>query len=186
MKTIIFSCSARQDSLTLRFSKLLQELLPSSSLLCLRDLALADIGREATTEQAQNLSQINAAFAGAEKVLILSPEYNWSLSASAKTLLDHLSMSAASWNNKVITCFGCSAGRGGRLPILELWNISNKIIAFSKAQALVSPYHYELNASALASDGSFEASFLKSLKEVLANDQTLSKTFLAGLKQSVS
>jgi len=111
-------------------------------------------------------------------VVFVSPEYNWGLSPCAKNLIDHLSFHPEAWNGKIFMCFGCSAGRGGRLPIIELWTIVNKVISFSKAIAVVSPYHIEITANLLDENAEFIESFKETAKNVFDNHNRLAAKFV--------
>ncbi len=172
MKTIIFSCSERQDNLSIKASKAVSQYFDNVEVIDLRDYHLNTIG---TTDEATNkhLAQITQKFTEAKQVIFLSPEYNWSLSPSAKNLIDYLSFNRDIWNGKIFMCFGCSAGRGGRLPIIELWTILNKVIAFSNAQSIISPYHIEITANLLDENDNFVASFQSVAAAVFENHKKL-------------
>ncbi|MDX1917727.1 MAG: NAD(P)H-dependent oxidoreductase [Candidatus Caenarcaniphilales bacterium] len=172
---LIIACSERDESFTLRCAQLIESMLSGSKVLDLRDYHLDLFDGKKDTQA--NLPSLKESFRMARQVLFVSPEYNWSISPNAKNLIDYLSFEPELWDDKVFACFGCSAGRGGRLPIIELWKIINKLISFSHAISILSPYHVEFNAGALDDSKNFSESFQSTLRKALDHHQRLAKRF---------
>jgi NAD(P)H-dependent FMN reductase len=177
MNALILSCSERPDNLTLRFARFVSEYFPEAELVELSELHLNLMGHADDSSQA-NLETLKSKFAAAAQVVFLSPEYNWGLAPNAKNLIDYLSGDTAIWTGKVFMCFGCSAGRGGRLPILDMWRILNKVISFNGAISVVSPYHLELNSLVLDEAGEIDDGFREVAARTFANHAKLAGRFL--------
>ncbi|MFN5540157.1 MAG: NADPH-dependent FMN reductase [Candidatus Melainabacteria bacterium] len=176
MKTIILSCSEKQDNLSIRCAKAINSYLPEAEIIDLREFHLNIFGT-ADAETQANLSKLTETFSQANQVIIISPEYNWGLSPNAKNLIDYLSGNTDIWSNKVFMCFGCSAGRGGRLPIIELWKTINKIISLSHACSIVSPYHIEITSNLLDENNQFIENFKPTAQQVFDNHKKLVSKF---------
>lgn len=177
IKTLIFACSERDDNLSLKSAKAISKFILGAEIIDLRQYHLQLIGTADESTNA-NLQALNSKFQEAQQIIFVSPEYNWSVSGNAKNLLDYLSFSKAIWDNKVFMCFGCSAGRGGRLPIIELWTILNKIIAFTQANSIVSSYHLEITANLLNENHEFIESFKDTAQKVFDSQAKIVECFL--------
>lgn len=177
MKTIIFSCSERQDNLSIKASSAVAKYFSDVEIIDLRDFHLNIMGT-ADENTNQNLQQLVGKFKEAQQIIFVSPEYNWGLSPNAKNVIDYLSFQSDIWSGKVFMCFGCSVGRGGRLPIIELWKTLNKIISLSHAISIVSPYHIEITANLLSENAEFIESFKKTADGVFANHKAIAEKFL--------
>jgi NAD(P)H-dependent FMN reductase len=183
MRTTIFSCSERQDNLTFKAAKAVAHYFDNPEIVDLRNYHLNIFGT-ADEDSQKNLAELTRKFKESEQIVIISPEYNWGLSPNAKNLLDYLSVSKDNeiWNEKVFMCFGCSAGRGGRLPVIELWKILNKLITFANATSVVSPYHLEITGNLISPKETFIADFEKTAERIFNNHKKLAEAFLRGLK----
>ncbi|MDJ0624786.1 MAG: NAD(P)H-dependent oxidoreductase [Candidatus Caenarcaniphilales bacterium] len=176
MKTIIFSCSERSENLSLRSSKAIQAYIKDSTIIDLSEYHLNIYGTQNDQTQ-KNLAHLKNEFKAAKQIIFVSPEYNWGLSPNAKNLIDFLSGDSSIWNEKVFMCFGCSAGRGGRLPIIELWKTLNKIIALSNSISIVSPYHIEITANLLDESNEFVNEFKEIARLIFENQAKLLERF---------
>jgi NAD(P)H-dependent FMN reductase len=176
MKTIIFSCSERAENLSFKAAKAILSYFEDAEIIDLRNYHLQLIGT-ADDNTNKNLEILFQKFEEAQQIIFVSPEYNWSISPNAKNLLDYLSMNDKIWSEKIFMCFGCSAGRGGRLPIIELWKNINKIISFTHSISFVSPFHIEITANLLSEDGQFIDSFKPTAEKVFQNHKKLLEKF---------
>jgi NAD(P)H-dependent FMN reductase len=179
MKTLIISCSQRPENLSFRASQAIQKYFPASEIIDMREFPLAMIGVQDEVS-VKNLEAILEKFNEANHIVFVSPEYNWGISPCCKNLIDHLSGLGDIWSDKVFMCFGCSAGRGGRQPVIELWRILNKIIALSNSISIVSPYHIEITSNLLSEENSFVDSFSSVSNSVFSHHHKLAKKFLGG------
>jgi len=175
MSTAILSCSERQDSLTLKCSQLISQYFTDAQIIDLKKESIA-IFPNASPE---SLSKTKDIIRQSSQIIIVSPEYNWSISPTAKNLLDYLGADAKLWDNKVFMCHGVSVGRGGRLPIIELWQIINKLIFFTKSCSVLSPYNLEFNQLSFNEDGTANSGFLNICEEVFSNHKKLAERFLS-------
>lgn len=81
----------------------------------------------------------------AKLIFVLSPEYNWFPSAEIINLVNHLGAKdfSSCWQNKTFATCGISAGRGGRIPAVQLSYLLNKIINVMNFRSIVSPKMFE-------------------------------------------
>ncbi|MDX1921411.1 MAG: NAD(P)H-dependent oxidoreductase [Candidatus Caenarcaniphilales bacterium] len=178
MQTLIFACSERENNFTRRASEAVSRFLPEPEIIELKDFHLNIFGT-ADEDTRQKLQVIKEKFMQAQQIIFVSPEYNWGLSPNAKNLIDYLSGDSGIWSDKVFMAFGCSIGRGGRLPIIELWKTLNKIIALSNSISIVSPFHIEITSNLLTSENDFTDEFKPIAKAVFENHSKVAERFLA-------
>lgn len=93
-----------------------------------------------------NLSPFADRLAGhwsaADLVIMVVPEYNWFTSGQLINAIHMLGSDAfgeALFHQKVFALAGVSAGRGGRLPTIEMTMLLNKMISFMDYVSIVSP-----------------------------------------------
>lgn len=149
MNVLIISSSARAESLTLRFSKYLQEIflrvrpVSQADLVDFKgfdfpSLASSELNPAALTPFQQTLISL---WEKADLVVFCCPEYNWSTNAEVYSMLEHLGSEqfAYLFENKVFASVGVSSGRGGRITGLEISKMVNKLISFLGKISIVSP-----------------------------------------------
>ncbi len=151
MQIAIISCSPRVNSNSLRFSKYLQSLAKNSNIdaeiVDFHHFDIPNVGRG--NLKAEELSTFQAKLIGdwakANLVILVNPEYNWSVNGDVLTALHQLGSKNFEhlFNNKTFALVGVSAGRGGKVPCLELTTVINKVISFTNQNSVVSPRIYE-------------------------------------------
>lgn len=151
MKVAIISTSPRQDSNSLKVAKYLKSLISAhesdTSLVDFREIDIPMVGQGTLDED--NLSDFQekliTVWGDADLVVMAAPEYNWITSGQLINALHQLGKKPFLhlFNNKVFALVGVSAGRGGRQPCIEVSMIINKLIGFTKQEAIVSPLFFE-------------------------------------------
>lgn len=98
---------------------------------------------------ADNLTSFQAsvveAMSKAKLIFVLSPEYNWFPSPEIINMVNHVGAKqfAGCWDKKVFATCGISAGRGGRIPAVQLSYLINKIINVMNFRSTVSAKMFE-------------------------------------------
>jgi chromate reductase, NAD(P)H dehydrogenase (quinone) len=166
MNITIISTSPRKKSNSLRFSKYIQKLSQTSDN---ESVELVDfenydvpffgqgyIKKDALTDFQQNLI---TKWEKADLVYIVMPEYNWFPDAELINLLNHLGGKdfAHLFNNKTFALAGVSAGRGGKLPAIEMNMMLGKIINFTNQYSVISPRVYESHETGVNVDENGES-----------------------------
>ncbi|WP_373513969.1 NAD(P)H-dependent oxidoreductase [Persicitalea sp.] len=151
MKVAIISTSPRQNSNSLKVAKYLKSLISAhesdTSLVDFREIDIPMVGQGTLDED--NLSDFQekliTVWGDADLVVMAAPEYNWITSGQLINALHQLGKKPFLhlFNNKVFALVGVSAGRGGRQPCIEVSMIINKLIGFTKQEAIVSPLFFE-------------------------------------------
>jgi chromate reductase, NAD(P)H dehydrogenase (quinone) len=156
MKIAILATSPRQNSNTLRFSKYLQKQFEADG----NDVQVVDFhkfdiptyGRGTIDKQALSpfQAELIQTWSNADLVVIATPEYNWTVNGDLLNALHQLGTKDFShlFNNKTFAFAGVSAGRGGKVPCLELTTVINKIINFTDQYSIVSPRIFESHETA--------------------------------------
>ena len=151
MNIAILSASPRINGNTLRLSNFLKaKLMEKGHDVSVVDFHYFDIpsyGRgvikkeELTTFQQELIST----WEKANLIIIATPEYNWTVNGDLLNALHQFSLKdfAHLWKNKTFAMAGVSAGRGGKIPCVELTTVVNKIINFSNQYSIVSPRIFE-------------------------------------------
>ena len=152
MKITVISTSPRQNSGSLRLAKMFASKLESktgSTVRCvnMEDCDIPMIGRGAL--DAESLTAFQQEFLGAwgeaDLVIFTIPEYNFSTGGEFINALHQLTGAAFAhlFDGKVFALAGVSAGRGGRLPALDIGVILSKNISFLNKYSIVSPKFFE-------------------------------------------
>jgi chromate reductase len=152
MNIAVIATSPRHNSNSLRFSKYIQKTLQASdyenvTVVDFHHYDIPSVGRgtvkkdDLTTFQ----SELISAWEKADLVFFVTPEYNFTVNGDLLNALHQLGSKdfAHLFNNKTFALAGVSAGRGGKVPCLELTTVINKIINFSNQYSVVSPRIYE-------------------------------------------
>jgi chromate reductase, NAD(P)H dehydrogenase (quinone) len=166
MNITIIATSPRKKSNSLRFSKYIQKLSQASDN---ESVELVDfenydvpffgqgyIKKDALTDFQQNLI---SKWEKADLVYIVMPEYNWFPDAELINLLNHLGGKdfAHLFNNKTFALAGVSAGRGGKLPAIEMNMMLGKIINFTNQYSVISTRMYESHETGVNLDENGES-----------------------------
>lgn len=147
MKVGIISGSARKGNNTIRVAHALSNLVDSSEIVDFQDYDLPGFAEEPMQvgDESPFQKRLIEVMNESHLVFILSPEYNWFPSAEIIHMVhvfgsdDYKGM----FDNKVIATVGVSAGRGGRMPAVQLGYVFNKIISFMELNSVVSPKSFE-------------------------------------------
>lgn len=150
MKIVLMSGSARNPNNTLRVSLALQAILSKNHELKLIDFREYDIpllAQGGFKKDSLSLFQTNLieSMEWAEVIIILSPEYNWSITPELLNMLQLLPNKPYErlFDEKVFALVGTSTGKGGKVPALQLTQILNKVISFGNLNSIVSPRIFE-------------------------------------------
>ncbi len=151
MNIAILSGSPRANSNSLRFSKYLKNLIENKNhtaeIVDFHEFDIPSVGRgkidiaNLTTFQ----GHLTNVWQNAGLVIIVSPEYNWTVNGDLLNALHQLGGKdfAHLFDNKTFAMVGVSSGRGGKVPCLELTSVLNKIISFTNQYSVVSPRIFE-------------------------------------------
>jgi chromate reductase, NAD(P)H dehydrogenase (quinone) len=165
-KTCILSASARTNNNTLRLAKQMAQLINIRDMDCtiidFQHYDLPSFNEKFIKRDDMSLFQSNMveAWAEAELIIVLTPEYNWFPTAEIINTVNHLGSDTNKdlWDNKVFAFAGVSTGRGGRMPAVQLTYVFNKIISYTHSKSICSPKIYEshFTAKMIDSDGNME------------------------------
>jgi chromate reductase, NAD(P)H dehydrogenase (quinone) len=155
MQIAVISTSPRKGSNTLNISRFLAQKFRDHghhvTVLDMEDCDIPMLGRGSMNPEALTAyqTQFIAGWAAADLVIFGLPEYNWTNGGEFLNALHQLGTKSFSYlfNKKVFSCFGVSAGRGGRLPALDATVVLNKLISFTGSVAMVSPMVFEAHES---------------------------------------
>jgi chromate reductase len=152
MNIAVIATSPRKNSNSLRFAKYLQQVAQESGVdeVTVVDFHLFDIpsvGRGVINKNALTdfQQELIGAWEQADLVIFVTPEYNWTVNGDLLNALHQLGSKDFMhlFNDKTFALAGVSAGRGGKIPCLELTTVINKIINFTNQYSVVSPRIYE-------------------------------------------
>ena len=81
----------------------------------------------------------------ANLLIVLTPEYNWFPSAEVINMIHQLAGANYKhiFDNTVVATVGVSAGRGGRMPAVQLGYVFNKIFNVFDLNSITSPRTFE-------------------------------------------
>ena len=150
MNITILSGSARANNNTLRVAKALKRIASESHQVNIVDFQEYDIPLMAqgtlNPDQLTKFQQelINS-LAGAQLIIVISPEYNWSTTPELLNMLHLLPNKPFMhlFDNKVFSFVGVSTGKGGKAPALHLMQILNKIISFANLESIIAAKIFE-------------------------------------------
>jgi len=153
MNVLILGTSAREESLTLRFSNYLKSVLNNKSninnifQLSFEEFDIPTFGRGSI--DVNNLTHFqNSLIQNWQKsdiIIFASPEYNWTTNGEVFIMLDQLGNKTFEhlFENKVFAFSGVSSGRGGRQPALDVAKVVSKLISFQNKFSIVSSKIFE-------------------------------------------
>ncbi|MEY2923502.1 MAG: hypothetical protein RLZZ337_42 [Bacteroidota bacterium] len=147
MNVTIISGSARKGNNTLRVAFAIQKLMKDAEVIDFQEYDIPNFNEDFTDKgnetpfQKKLISAINES----NLLFVLTPEYNWFPSAEVINMVHQLATSQYIhiFDEKVISTVGVSAGRGGRMPAVQLGYVFNKIIGFFKLNSITSPHTFE-------------------------------------------
>ncbi|MDA8885953.1 NAD(P)H-dependent oxidoreductase [Bacteroidia bacterium] len=147
MKIGIISGSARSGNNTLRVAKAISNILNNTEIVDFQSYdipSFAEGGLDKGKETEFQLDLIRV-WQESDLVFVLSPEYNWFPSAEVINMINQLGNNDYKhiFDNKVVSTIGVSAGRGGRMPAVQLGYVINKIFSFFKLNSITSPKNFE-------------------------------------------
>lgn len=152
MNIALIATSSRKNSNSLRFARYVRHLLTENgrhevSLVSFEhyDIPFAGQGSVRKEELTPFQQELISAWAAADLVFFIMPEYNWTAPPQATNTIHQLGGPAFKhlFDNKVFAMVGVSNGRGGRQPALDMTTVVNKIISFTNSSSIVSPKLYE-------------------------------------------
>ncbi|MCS6822178.1 MAG: NAD(P)H-dependent oxidoreductase [Microscillaceae bacterium] len=147
LPTLIISTSSRKNSNSLRVARYLQQLCQqenaTTQIVDFENYDIPNVGRgsiqkeKLTTFQAELIEKWHKA----QVIIWVLPEYNWSTNAEVINLFHQIASKDFSYllDNKIFALVGVSAGRGGRIPCLDITTVLNKVISFSNKFSVISP-----------------------------------------------
>ncbi|MCO4819168.1 MAG: NAD(P)H-dependent oxidoreductase [Bacteroidetes bacterium] len=189
MKVVILSGTSRKGNNTIRVAKAIDTLHKSlnheSTIVDFRSYDLPFFNGEPVDDAKPTPFRENLlnAWAEADLVYILSPEYNWLISPELANMANHYSGGAhkALYDNKVFAFVGVSSGIGGRLPTMQLSSVFEKLIFYLGGQAVCSPNKFESHytPSELDENGQFikESGYATRLKSFVEYSARLCNRF---------
>jgi chromate reductase len=183
MKTAILSGSSRKGNNTIRVARAIQRLIPDSLIVDYQDYDLPSYNQEEMLNFGGTpfQKQLITAIKDSDFIIVLTPEYNWFPSAEIVNTIHHLGTNEYShlFDNKVFTTVGVSAGRGGRMPMVQLSFVINKVIQFFSLNSITSPKSFEAQEvpKCINEEGELLANeaFNKGLKDYVAYNVNLAK-----------
>ena len=152
MKHTILSGSSRKNSTSLLVSKALAKNLQEQGQEQVRilDFESYDLPFFNQELNKNNLSpfqtQLIEAMNWADNIIFVTPEYNWFPSAEIIQLIHRFGSKEYEeiWQNKVFSFVGVSSGRGGRMPMVQLGYVVDKILSVFNFQSITNPKSFEV------------------------------------------
>ena len=150
MNICILSGSPRTNSNTIKLAKAIENLAKEEHNVSVVDFAHYDIPLESQGDMhidrlTSFQQKVYDSMANAQLIYILSPEYNWMPSAEVVNFFNQMTGKefTAMWNNKVCALGGVSNGRGGRMPIVHMGTMLNKVLGIMHHQSFICPKYFE-------------------------------------------
>jgi len=161
MRICIISGSARENNNSIRVALAIKNLLDNAHIVHIIDfkeydiplIAQGGLKKDALSSFQKNLID---KIAEAHIVIIISPEYNWSSTPELLNMFDLFAVRDFQqiFNNKVFAFAGVSTGKGGKMPCLQLMQVTNKVISFANYHSIVSAKIFESHFTKEALDES--------------------------------
>lgn len=147
MKVGVLSGSARKGNNTLRVAKAIAHELDSCTVVDFQDYDLPGIGDGSLDAKNRSpfQSRLIETIDESDLLIVLTPEYNWFPSAEIINTIHQLAVPELKhiFDNTVVATVGVSAGRGGRMPAVQLGYVFNKIFNFFDLNSITSPRTFE-------------------------------------------
>lgn len=152
MKICIISGSSRKKNNTLRLAKATKNVLSKKGYEEVKildfqeyDIPFFNGGSVDRNNPTEFQAKVFDSMSTADIVFIYSPEYNWFPSGEIVNFIHQLATTdnADLFSEKVFVMGGVSAGRGGKIPAVQLSYIVNKIINFLNLPSIVGSKIFE-------------------------------------------
>jgi len=147
MKTTILSGSSRPGNNTIRLAYAIAAQIPDAEIVDFKeyDIPFPNKGEVKTETLTDFQYKLLKALDDSHLVFILTPEYNWFPSAELVNMVHQLANDEHMhvFNNKVFAFAGVSSGGGGRLPIIQLSYMFDKILNVFNMDSMTSPKKFE-------------------------------------------
>ncbi len=179
MRVCILSGSARKNNNTLRVSKALSNQFSDSVIVDFQEYDLPNFNQRGISKNNQSVFQAKLidSIEKSDLLFVVTPEYNWFPTAEIINTIHQLAQEdyIHIFNHKVIATVGVSAGKGGRMPAVQLVTVLNKIIGFFKLDSMTSSSSFEVQevTKCIDSDG------------VLLGNEPFNKGFLSFVSYSL-
>jgi chromate reductase len=179
MKVCILSGSARKNNNTLRVSKALFKQFSESVIVDYQkyDLPNFNQGGFPKNNQTEFQAKLIDSIEKSDLLFVVTPEYNWFPTAEIINTIHQLAQNdyAHIFDQKVIATVGVSAGKGGRMPAVQLITVLNKIISYFNLESMTSSNTFEVQevTKCIDSDG------------VLLDNERFNKGFLSFVDYSL-
>lgn len=188
MKVGIISGSARKRNNTLRVAKAIKKEIGEASILDFQEYDIPNFNDESIKPGFESSFQKSfiSMMEECDLVFFLTPEYNWFPSAESINIIHTFANNHYKhlFDNKVITTIGVSAGRGGRMPAIQLGYVLNKVISFFGLDSVVSPKKFEAQEvlNCIDEDGNLleVENFNKGFKDFVSYSLKLAKRWQRG------
>ncbi|MDG1721132.1 MAG: NAD(P)H-dependent oxidoreductase [Bacteroidia bacterium] len=157
MRVCILSGSARKNNNTLRVAKAISNNFIDSVIVDFQDYDLPNFNQTCISKK--NLSGFQSKLINSieksDLLFVISPEYNWFPTAEIINTIHQLAQEdyIHIFDHKVIATVGVSAGRGGRMPAVQLVTVINKIIGFFNLESIISGNTFEVQEVTRCIDG---------------------------------
>ena len=162
MKVCILSGSARKNNNTLRVSKALSKQFSESVIVDYQEYDLPNFnqGGVPKNNQTEFQAKLIDSIEKSDLLFVVTPEYNWFPTAEIINTIHQLAQNdyAHIFDQKVIATVGVSAGKGGRMPAVQLITVLNKIISY-----------FNSNLDVIISDMAADTTGNKSLDSIRTN-----------------
>ena len=180
MRVCILSGSARKNNNTIRVSKALSNQFNDSVIVDFQEYDLPNFNQGGIPKENQSEFQANLidSIEKSDLLFVVTPEYNWFPTAEIINTIHQLAQEdyIHIFNHKVIATVGVSAGRGGRMPAVQLITVLNKIIGFFNLESITSSNSFEVQEVTKCIDS----------EGVLLNNENFNKGFLSFVSYSVN
>lgn len=164
IKVGIIVGSSRENSNTARFGLALKRVLEDKGITEIHtpnatqyDIPFLNKGSLSMSNLSSYQKSVFQAVSESDIVFFLSPEYNWTVSAEILNMFNQFGSKEfhQMWENKVFAFAGISAGRGGRMPALDMSRVVSKLVSFFGFSSVISPKVFEsqLTPQALGPNG---------------------------------
>jgi chromate reductase len=157
MKVGIISGSARKGNNTLRVAKAIQKELNNGIIVDFQEYDLPNFAEGWITPTSETPFQqhLITTIDEANLLIVLTPEYNWFPSAEVINMIHQLAGANYKhiFDNTVVATVGVSAGRGGRMPAVQLGYVFNKIFNVFDLNSITSPRTFEAQEVTKCIDG---------------------------------
>lgn len=171
----VISGSSRPNNNTLRVAKAIAALAENVEIVDFQNFDIPSFAKGAMVPGEETIFQkdLIRVIDEADLLFVLTPEYNWFPTAEIIQMLHVLGNDTYKhiFDEKVIASIGVSAGRGGRMPAVQLNTVFSKIISYFNLNSVVSPKCFEAQEITQCIDNAGE------LQE--------NQAFNAGLKQFI-